>query len=267
MTVVYDMPAEQYHASPGVSNTMLSELRRSPRHCWARFLDPDRPPPAEPTAAQRAGTLAHTMILEPSKLVRYTVKPEGHDGRTKEGKAWLAANAGRECVSADEWHGAVAQEAAVLAVPELAHALRSGSPEVSITWTDERTGLPCRARIDWLHKLPDGRVIVLDLKTCADASPAEFGRSVWAFGYHRQAAHYSAGLHANGLEVAAFLFAAVSNARPFIAVPYLLDDDATRRGADEVRELLDLYAHCSRANDWPAYGDGVQVLSLPAWAK
>jgi hypothetical protein len=266
--LVHDMPAETYHASPGVSNTMLSALKRSPAHCWALHLDPARPPQPEPTAAMRAGTLAHCAILEPDKLLqRYIGKPPGHDGRTKEGKAWSAAHAGLEAVSYDEFAAAAQQRHAVLAVPELAHALRTGAAEVSAFWTDERTGLACRARFDWLHMLPDGRAIVLDLKTTPDAGPTEFGRSVWTFGYHRQAAHYSAGLQASGVEVAAFLFAVVSNAYPFIAVPYLLDDEATRKGADEVRELLDLFAQCQRSKQWPAYGNGVQVLSLPPWAK
>lgn len=265
--LVHGMPAEKYHAMPGVSNSMLSALARSPAHCWALHLDPERPAPAAPTAAMQFGTLAHSFVLEPDTTHRYAMKPPGHDGRTKEGKAWLAEHAGSIVVSADDWQDATALRAAVLAVPELQHALSRGAPEVSVFWIDERTSLACRARIDWLHTLPDGRVIVLDLKTCPDAGPTEFGRSVWNFGYHRQAAHYTAGLQACGIEVAAFLFAAVTNAYPFIAVPYLLDDEATRRGADEVRDLLDLYAQCQRTNDWPAYGSGVQVLSLPPWAK
>jgi hypothetical protein len=256
-----------YFAAEGVSNSMLSAMRRSPRHCWSLYLDPDRPPRAPPTPAMRMGTLTHRAILEPDRIPNYTVKPEGHDGRTKDGKAWLTANVGREIISADEMGRAMAMRAAVLAVPELAHALESGGAEVSIFWRDERTGLPCKARVDWLRPLADGRVIALDLKTCPDSSPAEFGRSVWNYGYHRQAAHYSSGLQACGMNPAAFLFAAVCGDYPHIAVPYLLDDEATRRGADEVRELLDLYAECSRTNVWPAYGDGVQVLSLPAWAK
>jgi exodeoxyribonuclease VIII len=195
------------------------------------------------------------------------VRPEGVDFRTKDGKAWRDANVGRQIVTAEDMATAEAQRAALLAVPELAHALSNGRAEVSAFWIDSRTGLLCKLRADWLHTLPDGRVIVVDLKTTADADPAEFGRSVWKFGYHRQAAHYTAGLTACGIDVAAFLFAAVTNARPFLAVPYMLDDEATRKGAEQVVELLDRFAECRRANHWPAYGDGVQVLSLPAWAK
>jgi hypothetical protein len=265
--LVHDLPAEDYFAAEGVSNSMLSSLNRSPAHCWALHLDPERPT-NEPTAAMIAGTLCHTLMLEPATVSqRYVVRPEGVDFRTKDGKAWRDANVGRQIVTAEDMATAEAQRAALLAVPELAHALSNGRAEVSAFWIDSRTGLLCKLRADWLHTLPDGRVIVVDLKTTADADPAEFGRSVWKFGYHRQAAHYTAGLTACGIDVAAFLFAAVTNARPFLAVPYMLDDEATRKGAEQVVELLDRFAECRRANHWPAYGDGVQVLSLPAWAK
>lgn len=265
--IVEGLPAALYHAQEGVSNSMLSAMRRSPAHCYALHLAPDRPPQQPPTAAQSAGTLAHCAILEGDALAeRFIARPAGMDFRTKDGKAWRDAQT-LEIIDADMLATATSQRAAVLAVPELANALASGRAETSVFWTDERTGLRCRCRPDWLHTLPDGRVIVLDLKTAGDVSPAEFARSVWTWGYHRQAAHYSAGLAAVGIEVAAFLFAAVTSAYPFIAVPYLLDDDACMRGAAEVRDLLDLYATCRASGEWPAYGAGVQVLTLPAWAK
>lgn len=265
--LVRGLAPEDYFAIPAVSNSALNALKRSPAHCWALTLDPQRPP-QEPSAAMVAGTLCHTAMLEPDTLIwRYAVKPDGMTFATKEGKAWRDSHEAFQIVSADDMQTAKAQRAALLAVPELAHALSSGDAEVSFLWTDARTGLPCKGRADWIHTLPDGRVIVLDIKTTTDADPAEFGRSAWKYGYHRQAAHYTAGLSACGLVVAAFLFAVVTNGRPFIAVPYMLDDDATRRGAEQVTELLDLYAECQRTNHWPAFGDGVQVLSLPAWAK
>jgi exodeoxyribonuclease VIII len=264
---IHEMPAHEYFAAPAVSNSLLNSMNKSPAHCWALHLDPNRPPKAEPTPAMLAGTLAHCVILEPDAFpIRYVVKPDGMDYRTKDGKAWRDAQTG-EVITLEQYDTAQAQRAAVLAVPEVAHALSSGEAELSIFWDDQISGERCKARLDWLHRLPDGRVIVLDLKTCSDASPAEFGRSVWNWGYHRQAALYSAGVEARGLEVAAFLFVAVTNAYPFIAVPYLLDDQAQQKGKDEVRALIDAFAQCKAQSKWPAYGDGVQTLSLPAWAK
>jgi len=266
-SITHGMPAEQYFAIDAISNSLLSEMNRSPAHCWAMYISPERPPRKPPTPSMLGGTLAHCMILEPGAFQdRYTVRPEGIDLRTKAGKDWQATVQG-EIITLEQMAACMRQREAVLAVPELHHALSSGQAEVTLQWVDPVTGLACKARPDWIHTLPDGRVIVLDLKTTSDVSPEQFGRSVWNFGYHRQAAHYTAGLRACGLEVAAFLFAAVTNEYPFIAVPYMLDEVATQRGVDDVRRLIDAFAQCKAESSWPAFGEGVQVLSLPAWVK
>ena len=267
--LVLGMPADLYHAGPPneVSNTMLSAIKKSPLHCYALHLDPARPANS-PTAAMKAGTLAHTAILEPSTLAaRYVVRPADLDGRTKEGKAWAAEHAGRDIITADELLKAETQREAILSVPELRSALASGHAESSVFWEDESTGLRCRARPDWIHFQADGRAIVVDIKTTADITPEEFSKSVAKYGYHRQAAHYTSGLRAVGVEVAAFIFGAVSGSYPFAAVPYVLDAESFNQGADEVAELLELFAECRRLGTWPAYYGGVQLLSLPSWAR
>lgn len=268
--VVHDMPSAEYHSGPEMSCSVLHALAKSPAHAWALHLDPAHPV-REPTPAMRAGTLAHCAVLEPDALpLRYAVRPADMDGRTKEGKAWLAsvASSGLEIVTHEQHQTAMLQAAAVRAVPELASALATGSAEVSAFWRDDGTGTPCRCRPDWVHPLADGRVILLDLKTTTDASPEAFSRTVWTFGYHRQAAWYSRGYEAaSGQLVAAFVFAAVTNEYPFIAVPYLLDDEALQRGHTDCDRLLALYAECAASSRWPAFGDGVQLLTLPAWAK
>lgn len=263
----YTMPQEQYLALDAVSNSLLNSMNKSPAHCWALHLAPDRPPRQPPTPAMIGGTLGHCMILEPEAFpARYVVKPDEIDFRTKDGKAWRDAQTA-EVITLEQHATALAQRFAVLAVPEVNHALSSGMPEVTVLWEDPATGLRCKARPDWIHTLPDGRVIVLDIKTTGDASPTEFARSLWNFGYHRQQAHYTAGLKACGLEVAAFLFVAVTNAYPFLCVPYMLDEFAADKGATEVELLMYKFAQCKAKSEWPAYGEGVQVLSLPAWVK
>ncbi len=264
--VIYDMSNEAYHSTPAVSNTVLSSMAKSPAHCFALHIAEDRKPMPK-TAALAAGTLAHCAILEPGALLdRYILKPEGMDMRTKAGKEWKAAlPAGVDVIDADEYATALAQRDAVQSVPELAELLASGAAEVSAFWQDDETGLSCKCRPDWVHTLSDGRVILVDVKTTQDASPAGFTRAVWRYGYHRQAAWYSAGYErAAGVEVAGFVFAAVTSAHPFIGAAHTLDDDFTRIGRDECRRLLDEYADCKLTGRWPAF-PGMNLLSPPAW--
>lgn len=267
--VVHDMPAAKYHAVDAMSNSALSALKRSPRHYWAEYINPQRPQ-RKTTAAMAAGTLAHALVLEPAAVAeRYVVRPDGLDLRTKDGKAWRASMPSHlDLIDADQMATAEAQAEAVQSVPELAALLHGGASEVSFFWVDPETGTHCKARADHVHRLADGRVILLDLKTTSDASPEQFARSAWSFGYHRQDAWYSRGYElATGEAVAAFVFGVVTGDYPFIAVPYMLDDAAKAIGAEQCRDLLATYAQCKAAGYWPAYGGGVQLLSLPAWAK
>lgn len=265
--IIRGLPPHEYHASGGVSNSMLSDFAISPYHCWALHHAPGRPT-REPTDAMRAGTLLHTMVLEPSEVPRrYIVRPDGLDMRTKDGKAWAAQADGLEIINAAQYAAAEAQRDAILAVPELAALLASGQPEVSAYWTDQATGLQCRMRADWVHPLDDGRVMLLDLKTAADVTPEGFARSIAQYGYHRQAAWYSTGYsQAAGVEVCDFVLGVVSKAYPYVAAAYLIDADSIQQGRDECAEMLERYAECQRTGYWPAFV-GYQSISLPAWAK
>lgn len=265
--IIDGMPAEDYFAAEGVNNSLLKDMAKSPAHCFALHLAPDRPM-RKATPAMMAGTLAHTAILEPDTLkARYVVKPAGIDGRTKEGKEWDACHAGFEIITEDRFETCKAQRAAVMAHPQLAPLFASGVAEQSAFWRDAATGLICKARGDWRHTLDDGRLMLVDLKTTTDASPDAFARTVWNFGYHRQGAHYTSGFEAaSGLEVAGFVFAVVTNDYPYIAAAHMLDEDYQRLGADECRTLLDDFAECRRKNSWPGFSS-MNLLQPPAWAR
>lgn len=266
--VVYGMPSADYHAVPALGASGLRKLARSPRHYFAATLDPDRPP-SDPTPAMRAGTLAHCAILEPDTLAaRYIVRPDGLDGRTKEGKAWLAdVQPGVEVITAEQMLTATRQAASVRALPDVAALLAKGHAEVSAFWLDSETGEPCKCRPDWVAPAGDG-VILLDVKTTQDASPDGFPRSIANFGYHLQAAWYSDGFErASGLRVLGFVFAAVESDYPHAAAAYMLDDESLGTARAENRRLLECYEACKSANDWPGYPTDIGILSLPAWAR
>jgi hypothetical protein len=177
--LVYGMPNDDYHATDALGSSGLKLLRRSPAHYFGQTLDPQRPV-REATPAMKAGTLAHCAILEPDKVAeRYIVRPDGLEGRTKDGKAWLAAlPVGIEAATAEQMQTAQRQAAAVRALPEIGPLLANGHAEVSAFWIDEATGAQCKCRPDFVHGTPSG-VILLDVKTTQDAAPDAFQRSIW----------------------------------------------------------------------------------------
>lgn len=264
MGIVYDMPFDDYLAVEAASKSLLNDLADCPYTAWAKHINPQRPQ-FKPTPAMAAGTLAHTLILEPDEAAkRYAVRPAGLDGRTREGREWAEAHADRVIVTAEQWETAQAQRAAVLANEQAAEWLSKGTAEVSVFWVDAATGVYCKARPDWLHVDRDGRRVMPDLKTASDVSPDGFSRAIATYGYHRQQAHYTS---APCLPVDLFAFVAVSSSYPFIAVTYMLDDESLQQGRDEVAELLTTYAECQRSGKWPTYGQGVQSIALPKWAR
>lgn len=263
------MPAEEYHATHAMSAGGLKRMRQSPAHFFGLQLDPNRPPPGEPTPALKNGTLVHCAIFEPDQVeARYLVKPDGMNFLTKEGKAWRDANSGsREIIDAVQLLTARAQAAALRQLPEVAALLSDGFGEASAFWIDEATGELCKCRPDWTSPAGDG-VILVDGKTCQDASPEGFSRQIWNFDYWLQAAWYSDGYErATGKRVHGFVFAAVESSWPHAAAAYLLGDDVLERARIENRRLLDLYAECRRTGVWPGYQTTIQPIALPAWAR
>lgn len=264
--IVHELPIEDYHSGAGISCSGLHDFARSPAHYQALHLDPARPP-REAKAGQLEGTLAHCAILEPGEFAkRYAIGPID-DRRLKAWKDWEAGISGRECIKPSEAATALAQARSVRALPDVAALLAAGRPEVSAYWIDPATGELCRCRPDWVHPVAGRGVILVDVKTCGDASPHEFARQVARKGYHRQAGWYSDGYSiASGEPVLGFVFVAVESAWPYAACAVMLDDDGLAKGRAENAELLARFAECRSTNAWPGYSIEIELITLPRWA-
>ena len=133
-----------------------------------------------------------------------------------------------------------------------------GECEASVRWTDEATGVKCKARGDkWI---PSKRWLV-DVKTARDASSRGFAKACANFRYHVQDAHYSSGFGAD-----AFMFVVVEKEPPYAVGVYQLDADSRERGRELRAEALETLAQCVEKNTWPGYPAKVIELRLPDWA-
>jgi hypothetical protein len=280
MGIVYDMPAEEYHAVDALSASGMRLLERSPWHYRNRVQ-------VVPTRAMLNGTLAHCAILEPGALsARYVVVPDDAPKRPTKAQ-WTAKKPSPDSVTAMEWWSGFQkscgdrlivsaddygitqlQLAAIQAQPEIADLLSKGYGEASVFWVDPDTGVYCKARPDWIRPLGGGRVKLVDLKTAADDTPDGFARGAARMGHHRQRAQYIRGVEAaTGWKVEDFVFATVSSVPPVLAVPYRLVDEVVQQGEQEVAELTALYADCRARGQWPAYTPDQQMIDFPKWAK
>ena len=259
---IYDLPASQYHAAPGVSNSMLKHLARSPAHLQTYL---EQPP--EQTPAILFGRIVHQLLLEPEKPWSWAVRPPGLDGRSKEGKEWKARVGNKPILDHEEWLNVEGVVASVRTHPTARLALGNGRSEVSVfmPFTLGRSVLR-RARIDFVN---EGNALV-DIKTTEDARPESFSRTLFNMRYHVQAAYYldiwNDSLPKGETPKESFVFIAVEKTPPFAVAVYDLARDAINAGRKEYIRLLQLYMDCEEQRHWPAYDPDIQELNLPAWA-
>lgn len=262
-----------YRNAEGLSHSDSKRLRKSPWHFYAMTLG-ERPPESAPSAAMRNGTMVHCALLEPEAFdSRYWISPEGLSKNSNEYKrlAEIALAAGQEAITVVEYQRAQAQAAALRADPVVADLLRQDGPsEVSMWWTCPRTGVLCKGRPDRVAAFGWGKkVILLDIKTTADADEFAFAKSCANFGYHTQADWYCEGYAlAAGVEVEGMVFGVVEADYPHAARSFMLSDNALERARAENDNARRLYKSCSESGNWPGYPagtDGVTVIDLPKW--
>lgn len=261
--MIKKMSNKQYHASSGLSKSMMDKLKISPAHF--KYLQDN---PEEQTEAMLVGSLLHTLVLEPKLFDKeYAVLPV-LDRRTSAGKQayaeFVEQNQGKNIVTqeqlelANTWAKAIKQH---VKAKEFLKP-KTGKNEVSIFWTDKETGELCKARPD---RIFDDYII--DLKTAVSSQQDAFQRKAYDLGYYRQAAWFMEAFRQEfAKEPKGFIIIAVEKSAPYNVVVYQFDQFAIEIGDKENRQLLNTYHECKELGDWYGY-DGpeptVQSLGLP----
>lgn len=264
--IIYDQPAAEYFAAEALNNTSIGYIIECPALYKAHQTMEETP-----SKAFLLGSLVHAMVLEPDKVAeRYA--PVYSSGTTKAGKEERKALAEKSITafSADDWDLATSMSESLRTTCQTTAKLLSlpGRSEVSLYWEEELedTKLACKARVDRLAQLPDGSWVAIDLKTTADTvKPSELARKAYNFGYHRQAAWYTRGMKACGIE-APFIFFFVSKQAPYLVTPLSFTADALALGDDQCMRACRTLLHCQEDDEWPAYTTGIYEVDLPEWA-
>jgi hypothetical protein len=266
--VVRDLPHEQYLTHPALSASGAKVLVRPGGPARYRYeLEHGR----APRDAFDVGHAAHAAVLGVGPEL---VVIDADDWRTK------AAQQQRELARAAGQVPVLTKTAAQVA--DMAGALRAdpvarrvlhhttGDPEVSLFWHDPEHDVDRRGRVDWLRTADaDGRLILVDYKTCASADPEAIARAVVSYGYHQQAAWYRDLVIGLGLaQSAPFLFVFQETSAPYLVNVVELDEPTLLMGADLNQRALETFAQCTRDGVWPGYtAAGITTVSAPRWAQ
>lgn len=262
-----------YHNGlPGLSASDIKLLYRSPAH-WFEY----KQHPPEATPSMILGSAVHMAILEPVKFIeKYTAidddwictkiggaKPRATNAY-KEWKAeFIEDNPGKIILDLDDFNKAVSIARAVHTHPIAGALLKEpGSAEKPLQWVHHGTGVQLKARPDYLTD--SGKII--DVKTCTDARPDAFSRQIFQMLYFIQMGVYWRGVdEVLGLD-ADVVFIAVETETPYAVAVYSLEPEIVKLGAQEADRLIALYKRCYDKNDFPAYPEVMQPISLPPWA-
>lgn len=269
-TVKKDMTNAEYHSTLAIGSSGLKLLNRSPAHYYAHCIDPKRPA-REQTPAQLLGSAVHMAILEPHIFDdTYIVLPDGIDRRTKDGKALYAEiiETGKTPIAEAMWIKIRDMVASASKHPLTQKLQIIALAEYSLFWLDSQTSSHCKIRPDWhvppCDEYPNG--LIVDVKTCGDASKVGFGKNAWNSDMHLQAALYSLGFHSHYGCIPEFKWLAIEADIPYSCAYYNCPTILFEYGTEEVNRLLKLNAECIKNNRWPSYDEDTTDLDLPNYA-
>lgn len=264
-----DMSPEQYHADrTRMSSTAIRKLLHSPRQflTFWQGLDTEEEEPDH----FRIGRAAHMFLLEPSKFRdSYIIQPDF--GAMQSSKNRAARDAWRAdlppqtiVVTENELTMLIGMIESVLEHPIASKMLENGKPECTIHWTDEETGVMCKARPDYIVKDGGDNLHLIDFKTTRDIRAGIFSYDVMRLGYNVQLAFYHDGLvRSFQRQPQTITIIPVEKKEPHETAVYPLSDKFFEDGQEDYKHALRLYRKCMDTGKWPAYSNTAAVLEAP----
>lgn len=273
------LPPEVYYQRrlDEANATGLKHMLRSPAHFFHYITSPDDD---KQSPALTFGRALHCAVLEPDVFAStYAVVsadapayPGVRQWNAKKPSIdslaamdwwlqWESDNAGRTRLSAQDYDRIQGMAQSVQNNPVARGMLVGGDREVTFSWQDEETGLDCKARCD----LFAADYMMMDLKSCRDASRDGFGRAIEAYGYDLQASHYIDAVRATGQSIKFFLFLCIEAQAPYVAQVHKLAPRTEAAGWDLRQLAIKRQAECLRTGRWPGYSEQVIETEKPEY--
>lgn len=259
---------DEYHASEGISSTGVSLILDCPARYYYEFQQKQKALSLPETQKQydkyELGRAIHMLVLEPAKFdANFYCMTEKVNLATKAGKeAYAEAQRiadGRKILRTGEWEDIKAM-ANSICKNKLWSKLGERQIEASVFWEDGTYKTKLRARPDVFNS-----DLIIDVKTTD--SIKQFSKSIYNYGYHRQAAMQIDGLITIDGSIRQFAFFVVEKKAPYLTACFVLDKESIEQGRREYHRAAEIYSECLESNTWPGYGDQFQMISIPIWAK
>jgi exodeoxyribonuclease VIII len=256
---IYDLQSYEQYASIGaLRSSQLKHMKKSPAHFRAaHYHRPEITPQQQKTFDK--GKAFDTLILHGLEALDQAVAVEpGISRRKKEYREWREEHLDQIILSQAELNDIMNMASKALNKKRFSDIFHNdGHPHRVIVWCDKRTGLWCKAEIDWISA--DG--VVTDLKSTADAGFWFFQRNARRLGYANQGAFYLDGLtQVTGIYHDQFQLAAVEKDPPYESHVFRCSYDQINRAQASNEEWMQRVAHCLKTDEWPGYPDEIMDL-------
>jgi len=235
--LIRGMPSAEYHGMDRISQSGIKLFLKDPGQYEERHVlkIPRTETPKHFIWGQDFEDLIFEDTLPGVVIPEDVLSRSERDGKVilrRAGPAWrefetrMKAEHGDDVrlLKSDEWEKSV--QPLLLARDQLrandkAAKLVEGDRHTVALWEDEETGLPCKCQFD----IVSNRGCLVDLKTAADATPDQFNRAVFNFGYNMQAAWYSKAWERATGERLPFAFVVVQSSPSYFCEVYTLADE------------------------------------------
>lgn len=276
---LYEIDAEFYHGDccvgPSLSASGAVTIEdECPRIFWNdSYLNPDRE--ESERKAFSLGTCAHLMFLEPHLMDSKVAIIEADDYRTKVAKELrdLAVSSGLTPILSHQFEGVKAMRTELMKHQVAGLAFKGGKPEQTYIWQDEKTGVWCKARPDWV---PNSGSYLIDYKTSTTANPEVFMRNAPKLGYYQKAAWQLEGVEkVTGKRPGQFWFVLQSINAPHLSSVFRLQSDDPMLSLYDAKnaQAREKFAKSVKNGYWPGYvpnGSTLETafdIKLPAWTE
>lgn len=256
---IYELDSyEQYAGIKALRSSELKPMRKSPAHYKAAILFP-KPVTAAQQRIFDKGKAFDILILHGREELYKAIAAEPIMNRQKkEYKQWRERQADKIILLESEIADVFRMADCAMKKKRFSEIFGGpGFPHRVIIWQDRRTGIWCKAEIDWISEAG----VVTDLKSTADASFWFFMRNAGRLGYANQGAFYLDGLeHVTGIEHTEFQLAAVEKEPPFESHVFKMSYDQLSRAQMDNEERMQTLAACLKRDVWPGYPDEIMDL-------
>lgn len=278
MSIIYDLSYDDYARE--LAGWRWSQIKMIERGSMLDVRHSLANPEASDSYSRQELRAMHCIALEPESFDAGYIAAEVGDRRAKAYKDAVADSPGFVVFPRPVYDRICALGDAIRRHPEARALLADCRAEVSLTWTDERTGLKCKGRLDALT----GAHEILDLKGIG-VYEGQVSRISASNGYHGQVAHYDYGARANDISPAGHYIISYQDKPPFDVAVWRMEDgglDGVTPGIDGLTlggalhhgrryrdDLMQRFVEALRneeAGGWTGRHASTQDLILPGWA-